>query len=450
MKKIKLLYVTYHFPPVGQAASIRALKLSNALYDYDIESIIVTQNIEFEDHLHRLPDYSLWKEVNKKTRVLRARYFSPTIFHIPIKILNIFQKLFKLTTSFFTEKATGSKYSFTIPKDPLIPDHYIEWLPSVLWKIFTKRKIIKQIDVILVTAPPFSLFFIGLFLKSFLKKPLIIEYRDPFTFDPLKYTLGIKQRVNQLLEYYFLKTADAIVCGIEYFRDELIKKYKNDAFKNKILVIRSAFDPKDFQGLKEVKHKKNDFILTITTSLYRMRNPNPFFEGISRLKKSGDLEGLNFEFNIYGYNPIHYFEDKLRELDIMDLVNFKGFVPHDECLKALKNSTLNVDIGEKVIDYPAPPYHTWEYVASGKKYFYLGEPNTFKANFVEGNDIGIVLPRNNPEIIYEKMKKVISEFKMGKLDTKIPDDVALKFTWKSRVLKLQALVKFLAEKSKEG
>lgn len=442
---INVLYVSFSFPPINAAASFRATKITNYLHEHGIEATVLTKSISRESHIHRSTQLGLLRNISKKTRVLRARFFSPTIFHLPFKILRLVKHVLS------GRKKDEPAFSFTLlgklPRDPFIPDHYIEWLPFAFRKAVASVER-ENVDLIYATGPPFSVHLLGYLLKAKLGKPLILEYRDPWTDDPYQEKIAIKERINETLERFLLEHADGVVCIAEPLKINLIKKFHMKASEAKFTVIPSAFDPIDFKDLPKVGINGSDsFIITITTTLYGGRNPEGFFKAISMLKNKGILENVDFQVHVYGYNDEARFSDLLQSLEIDDIVFFKGLVPHDTCISIMKASTINLDVGEADFDYPTLPYHFWEYLGSGKKILFYGNPDSYKAGYIKHHDLGMILPANDVEKTANMLEQLVQDFKEGTLSSSLPPGTSEKQTWKNRLLDLSRYLKKIAKAS---
>nr|MDO8116964.1 glycosyltransferase [Candidatus Sigynarchaeota archaeon] len=433
----KILYISYSFPPINAAASFRAMKLTNHLHEHGIHAVVLTKNVDPEVHIHRTTDLSLLGEINKKTKVLRARYFSPTVFHVPFKILGLVKKIIRRHP--FSSAGTSIRVAGELPRDPFIPDHYIEWIPLAFRKILAS-KVTRDVDLIYASGPPLSVHLLGYLTKAFLRKPLILEYRDVLVDDPYNKAYSLKEKYNRLIERMFLRASDAVVSVSRPIIDSLIQKYKMTPLAKKGFEIPSAFDPADFTAISEAQHDRDEFTITLTTTLYGARRPDLLFEIISMLKKEGFLEGIRFSLDIYGYNEAKRFEEQLKRLNIQDIVQFKGFIPHKECISKMKGSTFNLDLGEQDFDYPTVPFHFWEYIGTGKRILHLGYSDHYKARFVRDQDLGIVLPIENPEMIKDILVNLIKDFKSRKLQAANLPRVIGKHSWDSRVRLLSRII----------
>jgi glycosyltransferase involved in cell wall biosynthesis len=367
------------------------------------------------------------------------------VFHVPFALLGAVRKIAGGRRA--AKSRTELRGQGELPKDPFIPDHYIEWLPLAYWKILADKHH-KDIDLIYASGPPFSVHLLGYLLKAKLKKPLVLEYRDVLTDDPYNKSFEIKEKANRFLEKLFVKNADAIVSVSQPIIDQVLEKHGLQNLKAKCFEIPSAFDPKDFQRVDATLPASNQFVISLTTTLYGARRPDILFSTLSKLKSDGVFDGIEFLLNIYGYNDVDRFQGQLEKLGIQDIVQFKGFIPHADCLAILKGSTFNLDLGEQDFDYPTLPFHYWEYLGTGTKVLHFGFSNHYKAKFTAGNGIGIILPIEDPARIYDILAGFVREFKEGTLDTKLDPEVVAAQTWVSRVGLLAKIIRAIEHNKK--
>ena len=274
-------------------------------------------------------------------------------------------------------------------------------------------------------------------LKLALKVPLVVEYRDMLTDDPYTKSNAFKKLVNKAIEKHVINRASAVVSVSDPIIDDLVRKHGIEG-DMKFTAIPSAFDPEDFEKVAPVDDGKK-FVLALTTSLYGDRNPETIFSAISLLKKAGKVKPDNFSLDIYGYNPEKQHAPLLETLGITDVVHFKGFVPHSECISAMKGSTYNLDIGESKFDYPTIPYHFWEYIGSGKQVLHLGRRFDYKASFVRNNRLGIVLQIGRPMEAAVLLHTLMVDNERG-LKRTVPAGFASKNTWDDRVEMLASVL----------
>jgi hypothetical protein len=409
----KILYITFSYPPQNKAAAHRALKISTGLANNKILSLIMTSS-EKSSRISK-PDYNLLKKIPKEIRVLR------------IKSLGLFEKFIGLLKI----------------KDIFIPDYYLEWIINA-FIIGTIRLRKEKFDLIYATGPPFSVFFLGFIMKKMFKIPLILAYRDPWTDNPYFPSI-FKHRslMNRYLEHFLLKNCDGISFISEPLMKNTLTKYNIKKNKLDIKVIPSGFDLKISKKPKlDYKYPKK-MKLVLTSTLYGERKPDFLFEMIGNAKNKKLLNNSNFKFHIYGTLNKKTLIDLSKKYKIEDLISVYGHSPQDICKKAQINASLLVDISEKKIDYPSFPYHLWEYFSTSKKILFFGKSGSFKANFIEKEKLGYVLPINKPKIMKTRFYEILKMFKEQKLilDNDLSPDFIIVNSWKSRGSKLSSMIK---------
>jgi hypothetical protein len=145
MKKNKILFITYHFPPAGgpsTPASLRCAAFVKYLSEYSWNLHVITlgyKSMQRIDETLPLSDYKNALRIND-----------------PIPN--------------FKGKTRLTNY---------LPLYLMLW-PWALKVIFMSFKLIKKIrpNVIMVSAPPFVTFLIGTVLKMKARIPLVLDYRD--------------------------------------------------------------------------------------------------------------------------------------------------------------------------------------------------------------------------------------------------------------------------------
>ena len=176
MAKKKILIIASNFPPSDRVGGvIRISKLIKYLNNYNWSQFVIT-TLKGSNNI----SLNLFNELKNKCVIYRMP-------ELDIRKIYHFFKL-KLTRKSFTKTEDinlNKKNNIPISSHFLVPDHLLIW--SFL--AFLKSIIIclrKKIDLVLVTSPAHSGLLTGLLLKFFLKKTLIVDYRDPWTTNALR------------------------------------------------------------------------------------------------------------------------------------------------------------------------------------------------------------------------------------------------------------------------
>ena len=169
---MKVLIVTYYWPPAGGAGVQRWLKFTKYLRNFDVEPVIFTA-----DNAHYpITDASLDKDIPHNIEVIKCPIFEPN------NLLSKFRKRKVKSSAGFLEENPSflSKVLMYIRANYFIPDARMFWIkPSV--KMIARYLANNKIDAIITTGPPHSLHMIGYRLKKKLRINWIADFRDPWT-----------------------------------------------------------------------------------------------------------------------------------------------------------------------------------------------------------------------------------------------------------------------------
>ena len=238
----RVLFVAYNFPPVGGAGVQRTTKFVKYLPEHGwCASVLTVANPSVP-----VFDESLFRDVPQNTTVCRAKTFEPD---------------YRLKTS--TLGASGEKgrrARLSLPglakdaarrmaKMALQPDAQLLWLPDAIRK---GEQLLRQVphDVILVTAPPFSSFFVGAALSRIAGLPLVLDYRDEWMISNAYWEnkrLGpASRRFQEWMQLHLMRTAKAIVATTRSSAAALDAIRIRAGSAAKVTWIYNGFDRDDF------------------------------------------------------------------------------------------------------------------------------------------------------------------------------------------------------------
>jgi len=227
--EIKVLIITYYWPPAGGSGVQRWLKFVKYLRGFGIEPIVYTVDTD-----HLIQDDTLLKEVPQGVEVMKRPIKEPQ------QILSFLGGKSKKQGAGFLE----SKPSFTgkimryIRANYFIPDARKFWVkPSVDFLTTYLKE--NPVDAIITSGPPHSLHLIGMRLKSKLKIKWISDFRDPWTNIDYFHRLPLSKsslRKHQQLEEAVLKNSDQVIVVGNTMKEEFLP------YNQQIDVISNGFD----------------------------------------------------------------------------------------------------------------------------------------------------------------------------------------------------------------
>lgn len=222
-----------------------------------------------------------------------------------------------------------------------IPDIFCGWIPfTVIKGIWAIRE--HNIDIIYVSCPPFSSGIIGVLLKLITKKPLILDFRDPFAVERLRFFRlpGFTQKIKRRIEKWFVKKTDILVVTTEITKKSYIAQYPQ--VRDKIFAVHNGFDTEHFPLKSSLKYPK----FTITYAglyfydIYEW-DAEFFFEALSILKKKEKINKNNFQFLFYGEGK-DQINQIARACGVEDIVIANSRVPYKKIVDIISRSHLQL------------------------------------------------------------------------------------------------------------
>ncbi|MDT7833348.1 glycosyltransferase [Flavobacteriaceae bacterium S356] len=229
---MKVLIITYYWPPAGGSGVQRWLKFVKYLRDFDIEPVIYT----VDNPAYVIEDASLLADIPEGVEVIRQPIFEPN------SILSFFGKKNKKQSGGFLNpnpSAIGKLLQY-IRANYFIPDARKYWIrPSVKYLEQYVRE--NDIDAVISTGPPHSMHLIAMQLKERTGMTWISDFRDPWTeidyFHQLPLSKRSKLKHIELEEQVVSKSDVVIVVG------ETMKK-NFEKYNDEIHVVTNGYDSK--------------------------------------------------------------------------------------------------------------------------------------------------------------------------------------------------------------
>ena len=367
MGRKKVLVISYYWPPAGGPGVQRIVKFVKYLPDFGYDPVVLT----VRDGEYPALDTSLEKEIPEEVRVVKTR---------ALEFFGLFKKL--------TGRRPQARINTTILKadNPSWPDRIFRWIRYNLffpdarigWKPFAVRagmQLIReeQPELIFCTSPPHSAQWIARTLHRKSGLPWVADFRDPWTDAYWLRELPAYPRAyrkNLRMEKTVLAEADALVTVSEGYQDILNKVDRRP------VLIRNGYDAADFTHQKTAN---DQFRIVYTGSLSQIQVPDNFLAALAELP--AELRAL-VRFDLYGaIDP--QFTNLAQELNVLDLIDFHGYVPHDEVVEHMVQADLLLLLTPKTPSKGMTPLKLYEYLATGNYILGIGDPGSDPARIVQ-------------------------------------------------------------------
>jgi glycosyltransferase involved in cell wall biosynthesis len=343
---MKVLIVTYYWPPSGGSGVQRWLKFVKYLPSFGITPYVFTpQNPSFD-----LRDESLVKDIPPEAKVIRFPIWEP------------FGGLGKTHRSESKQKSFSKKITIWLRGNLIYPDPRIFWVrPSVKFlNDFLKEN---NINTIITTGPPHSIHLIGKRLKK--KNPRlkwVADFRDPWSEWGVLlsfYPSLLARSIHRRMERKVLCGADRVLTITPFYNKQLAK-----LSGRKINLIPNGFDESDFDGLQVQRTEK--FTIRHVGLVNLACNPIPFMNAMKELIEESSLSLSHVEIIFTGQVNMDFMEFVKRDECLSKITVFQPHIQHSDLIKLYGDSFILLLIltgykdGEGFL-----PGKLFEYLATG-------------------------------------------------------------------------------------
>ncbi|NFR87445.1 glycosyltransferase family 4 protein [Clostridium botulinum] len=335
----KVLIIAYYFPPLGWSGVQRTLKFVKYLINFGWKPIIVTVGKTKFSVL----DETLVKDIPKGIDIIKIDdiKFKDITDDIKKELKSYVKSSFDIISNddLKREYENEIEKKFSELRDLLLfPDGNSIWANNVIKEISNKINL-NEIDVIYSTSAPYSAHLIGNYIKDEYNIPWVADFRDEWNNNPY----GISQKVNPIrkkielsMEKEILHKCNRIVTISTITKDNYIKNFNLD--EKKIEIITNGYDESDFEDVYNKKINEK-FTIIHNGSFYSFINPYSFIKAINNLIEE-KLISIS-EIEVYFVGKIeNEIINKIKKLDINNLVTLVEYMPHIDSLKFANTADL--------------------------------------------------------------------------------------------------------------
>jgi glycosyltransferase involved in cell wall biosynthesis len=267
---VRLLLVSFYWPPAGGGGVQRPLKFATHLPALGIETHVLAP--DDPKWLHEDPELA----PPSQAWVHRARYLGPG-----------------------PRDAATSGTALAIRR-VLLPDASVPWnLTAIPAALRIARR--QRIDVVLTTSPPGSVHLVGAAVKRALGVRWVADLRDSLVAHPHRRAesglVRVKEKVGERVARLVAARADAVVAAADAIADEA----RGLAPRGRVVTIANGCDFDDFAGLEYRPAER--FRITHAGSFFGKRDPRPFLTALAEsgledvvARFVGDFRAVDREF----------------------------------------------------------------------------------------------------------------------------------------------------------
>lgn len=246
-------------------------------------------------------------------------------------------------------------------------------------------------DIVVVSGPPFSTFFLAERLATKYKAPLVADYRDLWTLSGY-YTMGrIRKLVDRALEKWLIKHVSLATTVSKPLSDEL-----SETFGVWSELVLNGYDPNDLANLPLPSGMRSGLPLRIvyTGEIYEdKRDPGPLFEALAAMKFKPDQIQIEF----YG-DTVGILKDSAKRHGVAQLVKFAPRLDYHRSLALQRDSdVLLLLMWNNPSERGVYAGKIFEYLGARRPILMLGYSEGVAADLIRGRGAGVVA--NNSEDI---------------------------------------------------
>jgi glycosyltransferase involved in cell wall biosynthesis len=370
-----LLLISYQFPPAGGIAVQRALSFARYLPRVGVNVHVLSASNPGVPTI----DPSLLSRIPAEVQVHRAFTPEPS-FQRRQQLWRLLGKApgkAPVNPRPDAPNSDGSRgKSFlkqsldTVLRRLFCPDPEVVWVPFALRRA---TRIVEKygIHTVMVTAPPFSSFLIGVSLKRrFPRLRLISDFRDEWLdfyihcFDYYKDPYLRKR--STAIEREVVEHSDLVLAVTEATRQTIRNRYR-DQPEEKFACIPNGYDAEVFSGFHGRKHGGSHVVVTHVGTAYSASTPRFYLDALDRLPQD-----VRSQFETRFIGRITEQERQCLQNRASKIVEL-GFMRQAEAVKAMEDTDYLLVTMTDPISIPGK---LLEYLAANKPILAIASPGS--------------------------------------------------------------------------
>lgn len=412
---MKVLLVTWHFPPVNTVAALRTGKFAEYLAHNGVDVKVVTVAKDSNDRSLALDQDNI--------SVVETQFVDIDQWVNPVTIIRHLRTLFarKFSVNASAGQAVAENRRKTATPKPkawqslsdlyealfLFPDKYVGWLLR-LYPALVREIRQFQPDVIVASGPPFTSFIGTALAAKRTGTPWIAEFRDRWMDDPYADWPMWRRRFDHWFERRILNTASAITTVSPRWQP-----YFEEKFLQPVGTFLNGYDPENFtpdpiyspEGLPlQIMHMGRCYP--------ERRDPSQLFKAL----REGSFTPDEVQFLFYGWD-LDYVARRAQEFEVEDFVQILKPVPFNQSIAMQKGGdVLLLMQWNNEADAGNIPAKLFEYLASRRPIVAVGCEGGFVAEEIARRKAGLL--SNDPAKLATAMREWVDQKKKyGRIPT---------------------------------
>lgn len=430
---LRVLIITYYWPPTGGSGVQRWVKFSKYLPEFGVQPVIYTP----ENPERQSVDHSLENDIRDDVKVIK-------------RPITEFYSIYRFLSGKKSQAGGGDvnpingqkksllqKIFLAIRGNLFVPDPRITWVrPSVR---FLKKYLEENpVDVIVSTGPPHSMHLIAKEVSKAMDIPWVADFRDPWTkifyFKHLPMLPFIKRKHDRL-EKMILDSADRVVAVTSLVQEDLMSMTDTP-----VELITNGYDESDFEQIVE---PDKYFNVTHTGLFANDGNPDMLWKVLADNCKENEEFDKLLRIRLVGKTDKEII-DSIRKHGLYEKLVDLGYQSHQVAVREQKNATVLILPLRKEPEYKQVlPGKLFEYLASLRPILGIGDTDGAMSSVINDARAGVVADWNDEAKIDSFIERAWMRFKGGNEDNSVEN--IEQYSRKALSEKMARLLKSLVE-----
>ncbi len=423
---MKVLLVSYHYPPMGGAGVQRALKFSKYLGDFGVQcTVLAAHDPGYQQ------DPSLLADIPGKVRVLR-------IEHRPLLQRALAWRVGAGRSAVVASpaRAAASTLPARVPSPAVareattgasrhrlrdaalaayasahFPDDKAGWARRARAPAQALLRE-ERFDLVFSTAPPMSAHALAATLARQAGRPWVADYRDLWTENPAYAAPAWRRMLDRRTETAWLAQAAGLVTVTPSWQRLLAVRLGPNG---PVAFIPNGYDEADFAALAPVRRDDGVFRLVHTGAFYGPRDPGTLLDALALYLRDAPPTARPLRLRLVGAMGSR-FAEKLRafEAQYPGVVEQRPYMPHHEALAEMVAADallLVVGAGDgtraRVTVAGTLPGKIFEYLRAARPVLLLGDEAGDAAALLRQHGRGWVADETQPAAIAAALRQMM-------------------------------------------
>ncbi|MGI4740005.1 MAG: glycosyltransferase family 4 protein [Janthinobacterium lividum] len=433
---LRLLVLTYYWPPSGGAGVQRCLKWVKYLPELGVEPTVVT--VDPDQASYPVRDESLLREVPPGVRVLRTATLEP------------FESYQKLTGRAVPHGGFANEGQPSLVQQAMrfvrgnffLPDPRRGWNRYALAAVEKLLAAGEQFDAVLTSSPPHSTQLIGLELQKRHGLRWLADLRDPWT--DIYYTKDLHRTppaawLDARYERQVLTRADAVLVTSPE-TERLFRRKLPDLAKGKIVVLPNGYDEPDFQ--QPSAPPADCLRLTHTGTISARYRIEKLLQAVAECQRR--YPQVPWRLRFVGQVDAGV-RAQVAASGLAEATEFLPFVPHQQSVACLlTSSALLMAIPDVALNRGILPGKIFEYLAARKPVLCVGPAGSDADHTLREAGAGQALPYDDYELMLSTLGHLAEQWQRNS-NLDLPGPTPAQYSRRGQAAQLAALVRAHAQ-----